>query len=103
MARRMCILLPASKFRSFWESWILSLVLYNAIGVPFEFGFGYRAPLWLFIFDVVVDVAFLADIAINFRTAYFDRSGKLDAKGRRTADAMHALKPSTHAQCGVPS
>ena len=85
MARRMRILLPASKFRSFWESWILSLVLYNAIGVPFEFGFGYRAPLWLFIFDVVVDVAFLADIAINFRTAYFDRSGKLEMDGRKIA------------------
>ena len=69
IARRKRIILPTSTFRGFWDWFIIVLVLYNAVSIPLEIGFETSTPLAQQVVDVFVDVFFITDIVINFRTA----------------------------------
>ena len=90
----MHVILPQGSFKLNWDNWILLLVLYNAIAVPFEFGFSYKVATTpedetfiLFVWDVLVsappcsvkrepidpirrlrqvDLCFITDIVLNF-------------------------------------
>ena len=64
--------------------WVIVLVLYSVIAIPLDFGFQYDVPDGLFVWDICVDVCFIFDLAINFRTAYYKPDGEieLDAKVR---------------------
>eukprot|EP01047_Picozoa_sp_COSAG01_P022887 COSAG01_NODE_1376_length_10535_cov_103.374856_4_plen_521_part_00 len=54
--------------------------LYVAISVPIRIGFDAPVKPWwnvAFMFDVFVDVAFIIDIVLTFRTAYYNKEGHL--------------------------
>ena len=78
IARRKRIILPTSTFRGFWDWFIIVLVLYNAVSIPLEIGFETSTPLAQQVVDVFVDVFFITDIVINFRTAYYRIDGELE-------------------------
>ena len=82
IARRKRIILPTSTFRGFWDWFIIVLVLYNAVSIPLEIGFETSTPLAQQVVDVVVDVFFITDIMINFRTAYHKDDGELQLDAR---------------------
>lgn len=66
-----------------WDLIIIVLAIYNAILVPYEFAYTVDTNIFLIIFDRIVDVAFIVDIAINFRTAYINKwTGKIITDGR---------------------
>ena len=75
IARRMRILLPNSWFRSTWDWVLICFVLYDLINIPLEICFVYEKPVSLQIFNYVVDVAFICDMALNFRTAFYEGIG----------------------------
>ena len=68
---------PDSNFSAVWDLVQVILLLYVSIIVPLRSGFDIETPLWSFgfFFDMVVDIYFLADIVINFRTAVYLRDG----------------------------
>jgi len=94
IARRMRIILPNGPRKQSWDNWILLLVLYNAVAIPFEFGFGYEvaktpaggSTFGLFLFDVLVDLCFITDLIINFQTAYYEMDGKLELNRKKIRD-----------------
>ena len=85
IARRMRIILPTSTFRARWDWWIILLVVYNAVSIPLEIGFEYATHPAQFAVDVVVDLFFISDIIINFRTAYHKDDGELQLDTRAIA------------------
>ena len=72
------IVLPDSRFRKIWDAFQVMFLFYVAILTPLRIGFnievegpGRGSPVsatW--VFELVVDVYFIADIFINFRTAF---------------------------------
>lgn len=99
IAARMRILLPNSWFRASWDWVLIMLVLYNLIVIPLDmcvaatlvtpscvcklsgvydvcayscFLVETTIPLPVQVFNIWVDLFFIIDLFLNFRTAYFD-------------------------------
>ena len=64
------VLHPASTFRRFWDGMIMGLLCYMAIAVPFRIGFDVQPMQAWFVFEVMIDIIFMLDLALNFRTGY---------------------------------
>jgi hypothetical protein len=84
LQRRCCLLRPdevgggqascSVRFKRFWDVAQILLLGYVAIAVPYRWGFGIHVPsgsFW-FLFEIIVDLYFVSDIVVNFRTAYVD-------------------------------
>ena len=78
IARRMRIFLPTTRFRVIWDWALIFLVIYSVITVPIEVSFDYYEPMIMVVLNVFVDVFFIIDIMINFRTAYYNHDGTFE-------------------------
>ena len=76
---RKCFFPPMSAFRVVWDLVQVFLLLYLLILLPVRLSFGIDVPFNSlgFWFDVSVDVYFLCDIFVNFRTGFYDQRGML--------------------------
>lgn len=67
--------------KAIWDWIVLLLVIYTAIEVPYNVSFllpMYEKAHLLEIINLIVDVMFIIDVAINFRTTYVEgRSAKV--------------------------
>jgi len=73
------IILHYSTFKTTWDWFILSLIIYTAVFVPYHVAFTVNMKQnggWLFA-DSVVDLIFIADVAINFHTTYVGQGGEV--------------------------
>ncbi|CAD5117448.1 DgyrCDS6216 [Dimorphilus gyrociliatus] len=79
-------LLHYSPFKAVWDWLILILVIYTAIFTPYSAAFllsdtenrqGEKQTDPLKIIDIVVDVMFIIDIFINFRTTYINKNDEV--------------------------
>jgi hypothetical protein len=59
-------------FRKFWTPFIMLLVLYSAIMVPFSIAFQPEALESTLIFDYLVDVLFVVDVLVNSRSSFVE-------------------------------
>lgn len=83
---------PDSKFSEWWDMAQVTFLLYVAYAVPSRTAFDIDTPLdnaWFYV-DVVVDVYFIADCFLSFRTAYWAKNGVLEVSKRAIAE--HYLK-----------
>ena len=73
------VLLPATRFRVFWDFFQIAALLWVAATIPlfaaFDISFGPDSAV--FWWDVALDLYFIADIFVNFRAAIFDDHGRL--------------------------
>ncbi|KAM4624483.1 voltage-gated inwardly rectifying potassium channel KCNH6, partial [Polymixia lowei] len=96
------ILLHYSPFKAFWDWIILLLVLYTAVFTPYSAAFlldehgdvhqrscGYTCDP-LNVVDLMVDVLFIVDIVINFRTTYVNHNDEVVT--RPSGIAKHYMK-----------
>jgi CRP-like cAMP-binding protein len=78
---RRCFLRPNSPMRQIWDGSQVFLLLYVFITVPYRTCFMIPTPQLLtswFWVELFVDVYFVVDIVMNFRTAFYDgRTGEL--------------------------
>lgn len=63
---------PDSRFKVTWDLIIIVLSVYNSLLIPYEFAYSINSNIFMDIFDRMIDLAFIFDIFINFRTAYKD-------------------------------
>ncbi|KAL2101234.1 hypothetical protein ACEWY4_002995 [Coilia grayii] len=89
-------ILHYSPFKAVWDWLILLLVLYTAVFTPYSAAFllsehscGYTCNP-LNVVDLVVDVMFVVDIVINFRTTYVNHNDEVVSQPARIA--RHYLK-----------
>merc|ERR1719295_642782 len=67
---------PYSGPRMIWDLTIILMILYTAIGVPLRLSWSLPETVTVWIFDRMLDLVFMIDIAINFNTA-FERGTEL--------------------------
>eukprot|EP01043_Picozoa_sp_COSAG02_P047044 COSAG02_NODE_4469_length_5331_cov_1.979931_3_plen_427_part_00 len=70
--RRKCFFMPQRTFRAIWDAAQLVILMYVALVYPVRAAMEYDPELgsWMMALDVVIDLWFLLDIVVNFRTAY---------------------------------
>ena len=60
-----------SKFRSYWDSFIVFLIIYTIVILPFRIAFDIEPKEIIFILiDVLIDSAFICDFVLNFFFSY---------------------------------
>ena len=77
------VVYPSSEFRRKWDILSMSMLLYVALFTPFQIAFlgdiftNQNIPDWWFIFiiDRLVDLVFIVDLGVNFRSAWIDDDG----------------------------
>ena len=88
--RASCTIDHKSVFKVTWDWFILALVIYTSIEIPFATAFlgnrdnGHPKSIWEKLYsrdpheivNVIVDVTFIIDIIINFRTTFMDSSSE---------------------------
>ena len=86
---RPLFLTPNSKARTTWDLYVLGLLLYVSFIIPLRMGFSIEPKPWQFDFllEIIVDVSFVSDIVLNFRTGYYDEAGHLISQPRHVAQA----------------
>lgn len=74
---------PYNGTKTAWDLWIMLLLIYTALFVPYQVCFMDETSEGLFMFGLVVDASFLTDVVITFCTAYLDKGGKIiDHRGK---------------------
>ena len=63
---------PDSKFKTFWDLVVIILSVYNSLLIPYEFAYSVNYHVVMDVLDRMIDVGFIIDIFINFRTMYRD-------------------------------
>lgn len=76
---------PAASGRQRWDVLMAALILYSVIVIPYRICFEVDASGWLLVVDILVDVAFGVDIAVNFLTAFRRPDGSLVVQPRAIA------------------
>lgn len=85
------LFLHYSATKGFWDWWILVLTTYIAIMVPYNVAFRRNdRKRDLIIFDMVIELFFIMDIVVHFRTSFVDRSGRIIYDQKKIA--IHYLK-----------
>ena len=81
------IISPEGDFRHKWDLIQMLLLVYVAVAVPYRIGFDHDAKPWepFFVFDIFVDLYFIIDIALSFRTGVIDKHGELVYMPKRIA------------------
>ena len=75
-----CILRNSSKSRTRWDVFIIVMALFNAFSVPYNAAFqqGQEQGIGLRFFDLFVNMLFIVDLAINFRTTYVETNSGVE-------------------------
>ena len=86
------IISPDSIFRKIWDGAQIFLLVYVAVAVPYRLAFEKNVVLWSswFFFDACIDIYFVADLLMSFRTAYYTKQGDLEHRGHQIL--VHYLK-----------
>ncbi len=68
-----CLIRGNGNFRIRWDLMIIFLVLYNCIQIPLGIAWEERFESFgLEVFGYIVDIAFLTDLILNFRTTFIN-------------------------------
>lgn len=86
------IFTPDSWFLSSWNIMIILLTLWTGFSIPFQVAFHTDAPwpVWMVALDTWCDIAFILDVLISFRTAYYRSIGTLESNWKKiTSRYLH--------------
>lgn len=75
-----------------WDLFVAAMIVYGCVSIPLRIGFDLGTGAGQIIADSVVDVAFVADMVLSFRTAYLAPDG--DAVTNPRDIAVRYLKGS---------
>eukprot|EP01043_Picozoa_sp_COSAG02_P026259 COSAG02_NODE_1507_length_12231_cov_56.431751_4_plen_780_part_00 len=79
---------PDSKFSEAWDLLQVTFLLYVAYAVPTRTAFDINTPtddVWFYV-DLLVDLYFISDCFLSFRTAYWTANGVLEVNKRAIAE-----------------
>ncbi|KXZ50270.1 hypothetical protein GPECTOR_17g909 [Gonium pectorale] len=68
---------PNTRRKLAWDIFIMCLVLYNAVMVPLAFSYGVPDHLGFTLVEYVLTAFYAVDMAVSFRTAYYDDDGNM--------------------------
>jgi len=59
-----------------WDVFVIVLAIWNCFFIPFDIAFEPDTPVPLQVLNTTIDIIFLIDIFVNFRTTYFNKQGE---------------------------
>jgi hypothetical protein len=68
---------PNSTFLTYWNAFLMMAVIYISIALPLRMGFTLNSSRGEDVLDVLLDIFFLFDMVMNFRTGYIDANTKI--------------------------
>lgn len=72
-----------NKNKQIWDGLILLMAIFNSFAVPVEYVITDLTEVQAYqIIDLIINIMFLFDIVIGFRTTYFDSQGMEVRDGR---------------------
>jgi hypothetical protein len=74
------VFMPDSLVRLLWDLLLLAFILYSGISVPFRVSFDVKLSTTWQALDYVVSSVFLADIVVNFNTAFYRGGALIDKR-----------------------
>ena len=74
MVREAGVILPTDPWKEMWDVFILVLIIYSAIAVPYRICFESPAVGMVWIFEQLLTAAFMVDVGFNFNTAHSDNA-----------------------------
>lgn len=81
VAHRMGLIAPNGPRKGQWDWFVLALVLYTSVTVPLTVAFypftSIQVSHFGFAVDVLVDLCFIADMFVSWRTTFYTREGLL--------------------------
>jgi len=87
-----CIIHSSSVFRVAWDTMLFLLLMYICVLTPYRIGFDQHpsnfTPWWWF--ELYIDITFIIDVVLNFRTTYYQVDGREIYDGKSIA--IHYLK-----------
>ena len=78
---------PAQMFKRAWDSYIILVLLYVGVTLPYRIAFEASVHDIYYVIAVVYEMSLLADVAINLRTAYWD-----EENGELVTDTWSMIK-----------
>jgi len=72
--------MPDNNNKKVWDLWVVFLLLYTALYVPYQVCFVEESTQAGFVFDIIVDCSFFIDIILTFFTAQSEKNGTLIVK-----------------------
>jgi CRP-like cAMP-binding protein len=70
LARATGVIVPTQSWKETWDVYVLMLILYSAVMVPYRICFSDEAEGNMWLFEVLCSLSFLADVCMNFNTAF---------------------------------
>ena len=80
-----------SLWKSRWDWFVIYLVIYTAIFIPYSFSFQHEKMALQEGLEYIIDVIFVVDIVFSFFTAYYDKRG----------DEIQGMRPARGVTFGV--
>jgi hypothetical protein len=68
---------PQSQFLKYWNGFLMLFVVYIAIFLPLRLSLSLSTSRFQNALDIMLDLFFLADVVLNFRTGYIDSKTKV--------------------------
>ena len=90
VAHRMGLIAPNGPRKGMWDWFILLMVLYTSVTVPYTLAFypftSYEVSGFGFAIDILVDISFVADVFVSWRTTFYTREGLLVLDRKKARD-----------------
>ena len=101
-----CLVKISDPWRVKWDIFVIFLALYNCFSIPFEVAYqpSSDSEVTVAIFDVLIDMMFILDIAIVFRTSYINiETGEMIEDARKIAkDYMKEVRFYIDVAASIP-
>ena len=68
---------PDSVYRAGWDFFLLILLIYIGLFVPFQISFPLNEPDIQFYFDICIDGLFIIDFFVNLNTGFYQKGKKI--------------------------
>lgn len=71
---RKCFWQMNEQVRIKWDLFVMILATWNCFSIPFNVAFepDFMTTIWMDLFNAVIDILFMIDVIINFRTSYIN-------------------------------
>lgn len=67
-----CLIMEDNSLKQWWDLYIICLIMYVALVVPYRLGFQSQDTTPWVVFNAVMDISFGIDIVLTFFTSYYD-------------------------------
>ena len=71
--------IPTQPWRRAWDTFLFLVLFYSCLYIPYEIGFDIQIDIgsFMYVFNILVDVYFCVDCAMNFNVAIVKKDGEI--------------------------